>query len=1156
MKLNQLQPALPPSGPECPRSVEWPRVAAGAVSFEASQDFLRHAAQCDHCGPLVKTTGTLDDAFTVEEEAAIAKLESRLPDRRDFSRRLSALSQAPTANPPLLSHGKKRALAWPVWVYGAAAAAVVAAALTLFLWLRPESPDQLLAEAYSQQRTLTLRFSGAKYGPVRVLRGDSARSSLNEPQSLLDAKALIHSHLTREPGNPQWLDAKGRVDLLEANYEAAIQTFQRALDVEPNSPVLLVDTASAYFERAEIADRANDYSQAIEFLSRELAQNPGDPIALYNRALVNEKMFLFHQALEDWDRYLSIDAKGDWAEEARRHRDAVRQKIEQQKSGAAEPLLNPAEFVHQVNLNREQFVEADRRAEDYLDVAIREWLATAFRESGTAEHSSLAALQTLGGLLSQRHRDRWLRDFLKSPPSPTQFAAVQKLLAAAQANLTGDYVLAQDTSTRAKQLFMLSGNVAGALRARFETLYALQRSNRTNEHCIREGNSMAGLLRERHYEWLESQLFMERSLCMTQMGRFHEAQQDLDNALTACEKSNYQTLYLRALGMVAGLHRGESTVYSVDRQGLSRYWNGTYPPARAFQFYSDMAFASEDAARWNMALAAAKDAVNAISLAKQPLIEGLARYQLARYALIAGDRALADSESNRAGMLLGSLPQNEVTRGYEVNQEIRLAKLEAERSNLAQASLHLARAQLWLPSIRHYFTTLRFYNALGEIQLLQGHRAEAEKALLSAIAIARQGLSSQQDERERADWLAATGEAYRRLAQLRWESQDFKGALNIWEWYRDSSIQMASPYNASSTAVNPESVSAVPPGEEVTSALAALTSETVVSYLELPKALVIWAFDDRGMTAQPAGSSLQEIEKLARRFHEECARRDSDPAMLRKDAQQLYTLLIAPVADHLSPQRKLIIEAAGVVGEIPFVALLDPAGRYLAETYAIVLSPGLLYQRRLRTNQSFSRHQRALVVGPPPLVGSLAANLQPLEDADEEARDIASRFETRILLTGSQASMERVQQAIPQAAIFHFAGHAIEHQGRPALLLAGARPSGETTVFDTGLLQAQALGRLQLAVLSACSTAKTEQQQTGNPETLVRPFLRAGVPDVVATRWSVDSAATASFMRLFYTHLLGGQPVSSAMQMARAEMRRSAGTAHPYYWAAFEVYGR
>ncbi|HEV2961595.1 MAG TPA: CHAT domain-containing protein, partial [Candidatus Angelobacter sp.] len=846
--------------------------------------------------------------------------------------------------------------------------------------------------------------------------------------------------------------------------------------------------------------------------------------------------------------------------EAKRHRDAVQQKLDGKEQSVAAPLLSPDAFVGESRARGDGFSNVvDLRAEDYLDQAIRVWLPQAFHDGAEDHSSTLGALRTLAEILSNRHGDQWLLEFVRTPRSKEQATAVEKLSAAAKANTSGDYLSAADLSLQAEQRFARNRNIAGALRARFETVYALQRSNQENRHCVTQADSAITRLQGHRYPWLETQLYLERFLCVGQLARLNEAREDLDKAFAVAEKSSYGTLYLRAIGMAASLHRGEGDAIFFDHQGLVRYWEGSYPPARAFQFYSDIAFAAEDARRWSLALAAAREAVRAISLGDQALTEGLARYQLARYALMIGDRALADSESGQASILLARLPQNDVTRGYEVNQEVRLARLETEHGRVDQAWMHLKRAQDRLPKTRNYFTTLRFYNALSDLQLREGNRKEAEQSLVLAVEMSELGLTSLPDERDKSDWARETSEAYRKLAFLRWQSHDSEGAWKIWEWYLGAPVRGMSPLraiNMNSLSLNFEAASALPSMEEVSRASSALVDETVVSYLLLPEGIAIWVFDDRGLTAKWVVAAPRELERLARRFREECAHPDSGQAMLRQDAQALYDLLIAPIADRLSPQRILVIEPDGILAEVPITALVDHAGHYLSETFDIVFSPGLLYTQHLRRAQSFSRHLRALVVGPPPLAGDLAANLAPLQDAAQEATNIASRFDAGILLTGSQATVEKVERALGQAAIFHFAGHALEVGGKPALLLAGVRPSFESAVFNAERIQAEDLRHLQLAVLSACSTGRNERSSVSNTETLARSFLRHGVPDVVATRWNVDSAATAEFMGYFYGALLKGQSVSSSLKTARAELRHTPSAGHPFYWAAFDAFGR
>jgi len=71
----------------------------------------------------------------------------------------------------------------------------------------------------------------------------------------------------------------------------------------------------------------------------------------------------------------------------------------------------------------------------------------------------------------------------------------------------------------------------------------------------------------------------------------------------------------------------------------------------------------------------------------------------------------------------------------------------------------------------------------------------------------------------------------------------------------------------------------------------------------------------------------------------------------------------------------------------------------------------------------------------------------------------------------------------------------------------------------------------------------------------VRSMLAAGVPNVVASRWDVDSRKTRTFFSYFYDALFAGKSVSRALQYAEAKLMGDSQTQHPYYWAAFSAFG-
>jgi CHAT domain-containing protein len=197
----------------------------------------------------------------------------------------------------------------------------------------------------------------------------------------------------------------------------------------------------------------------------------------------------------------------------------------------------------------------------------------------------------------------------------------------------------------------------------------------------------------------------------------------------------------------------------------------------------------------------------------------------------------------------------------------------------------------------------------------------------------------------------------------------------------------------------------------------------------------------------------------------------------------------------------------------------------------------------------------------PALSSVVASQFAPLPEADREAQNVAIQFRRSRLLSGPDVTSTAIRRELAQSDVFHFAGHAVSGVKKSGLVLATSAnasqdsDAGEPTLLSAADLDTIVLRRLQLVVLSACATAETEKGFTG-PDTLVRGFLRAGVPHVVASRWPVDSESTKQVMAKLYPYLLQGVPVDQALQQAADELRLQPATAHPYYWAAFGSYGR
>lgn len=339
----------------CPPDARWLEVAAGLGTSAERKRYINHAAGCARCGQLLKeAVEDVGMALTEEEETKVAALDSAKPEWQSNLSKKIADSAPPIAVPEEPVIPTRKFVFWPRWA-AAFAALILAAGGGWWAWilLRAPSVEDLLAQAYTEQRTMEMRIPRAKYAPMRVERGPG-ESNIKRP-ALLKAEVLIAEGLQKNPNDPALLQAEGRADLLDGKYGEAIKSLQLALLSRPDSPELLTDLGSAYYQAA-------DYGNAVEFLSQALAKSSNDPIILFNRALAYEKSLLSAQAIADWKHYLTIDSNSEWADEARRHLSELERKVE--RKGYSLPALRTAELIADWENDENLWRDLDLRSEN------------------------------------------------------------------------------------------------------------------------------------------------------------------------------------------------------------------------------------------------------------------------------------------------------------------------------------------------------------------------------------------------------------------------------------------------------------------------------------------------------------------------------------------------------------------------------------------------------------------------------------------------------------------------------------------------------------------------------------------------------------------------------------------------------------------------
>jgi hypothetical protein len=784
---------------DCPAAAAWREMAGGLVPPEQTLSLIEHASRCDHCGRLLREAvaelSALHGETTEAERKHIATLESASAAwQQKLAQRITGTPQARVVKSESARWGQR----WfavagfanrRLTMAGASLLAVVAAGSWVVVHRndyrnQPADARQLLARAYTEKRTLELRIAGANYAPLRVSRGPAA-SFTSRPAALLKAEALIAGQLESHPADPAWLQAQAQADVLEGKYDAGVEALRRALELEPHSPAILTDLATAYFQRAQQEDRKDDFGAAYEHLSLALKYRPDDPVALFNRAIVAEHQFLYHQALDDWDRYLQVDPGSEWASEAHAAAERIRAKLKDHDTSQAVPLLTPQQIAAATD-DPNLRTTVDARIEEYLSGAVRSWLRQAYPEQADRDRNTARAAQRalffLADLTSQQPNDHWLSDLLSGSAAQNFPQAVGALARAAQANEAGEYSTTNVQAPQAERLFRASGNEAGKLRAQFEQTFAAQ-IERHSEQCRRRSIAVGAESRRYAYPWLQVQLGLEESVCSGLMGDLGTYEQAARRAQDRAQRAGYGGLYLRALGFVADIRfetGDRANGWKLVCAGLERYWSGQFPARPGYNLYYEMAYPAEAGGQSSLQEAIWREAVAMIDADEDLPLRAWAHSSMANAA---HQPDVAKREYGEAARLYGLAPQTGDNRTYRVGSEIRTAQLEARQSAFEDALVRLTRVQDEVRELSDNYLAQIFYSTLGEVQLGGHHDAAAEQAFRPAMGLAEQNLASLSSEADRTRWSKDAAPIYLGLAEAELVQGRERESLDVFEWY-------------------------------------------------------------------------------------------------------------------------------------------------------------------------------------------------------------------------------------------------------------------------------------------------------------------------------------------------------------------------------------
>ena len=318
-----------------------------------------------------------------------------------------------------------------------------------------------------------------------------------------------------------------------------------------------------------------------------------------------------------------------------------------------------------------------------------------------------------------------------------------------------------------------------------------------------------------------------------------------------------------------------------------------------------------------------------------------------------------------------------------------------------------------------------------------------------------------------------------------------------------------------------------------------------------------------------------DLAKQIEDFRGQLAARDLG---FRASAVKLYELLLKPAEAQIRGKTNLVIAPDDKLWDLPFQALLTGASRFMIEEAAIAYTPSLTALREMtkrRKNQSADSAPTTLLALGNPLLGGETASraalalrdekLAPLPESEQEVKALRRLYgvsRSKVYI-GAEAREDRVKSEAGGARILHFATHGMLNNASPMyshLVLA------EGGAGEDGLLEAWELMRLDLkadlAVLSACETARGRVGAGEGMIGLSWAMFIAGVPSTVVSQWKVEAAGTRDLMINFHRALIS-QPVAGkaattkteALRQSALKLMKNPETRHPFYWAGFVLIG-
>ncbi|MEO0896430.1 MAG: CHAT domain-containing tetratricopeptide repeat protein [Bacteroidota bacterium] len=298
-------------------------------------------------------------------------------------------------------------------------------------------------------------------------------------------------------------------------------------------------------------------------------------------------------------------------------------------------------------------------------------------------------------------------------------------------------------------------------------------------------------------------------------------------------------------------------------------------------------------------------------------------------------------------------------------------------------------------------------------------------------------------------------------------------------------------------------------------------------------------------------------------------------------AHQLYQKLFASVDSLLPSQASVLLVPDGLLGYLPFEALLTHHFPESRASYAYLLRDhpiSYAYSSTLQSEMQRKTHQqppsRTLLAIAPTFEGDGNDSKDMLgsrniDTADRrnllaaltynvpEAQLAADKFGGDVL-TGEYATEAAFVDRASDYRILHLSTHGkANDQAGDYSFLAFHHIEDDSLEIENEWLYNSEIYNLKLnadlVVLSACETGIGELQRGEGIISLARGFSYAGAKSLVTSLWNVNDRSSMELMKSFYGYLAEGMPKHIALRQAKLDYLDTHPDylQSPYYWAGF-----